>query len=272
MGYVEINDGKPISWERFIKLAQEDIHQARTEAEGRESKIHYPWLFRGQANKKWLLETTLERYYNELKKSVDFIDVADYYITISKTTPAVNSLSSKKFEEFSVSDLEINTENPFRHLEKLEQLCYYRHLGFPSPLLDWSLSYYVAAFFAFNDAKLDTDPAIFSIQERNSAWWVEASKIDVIDPYIETHPRHYMQQSRYTHCMKRENGRYKFVPHVRGKNESAENQTVKKYVLKATEREKVLKELYLMNINDYTLFGDDESLMRTLAYKEFRNL
>jgi len=27
-----------------------------------------------------------------------------------------------------------------------------------------------------------------------------------------------------------------------------------------------------MNINDYTLFGDDESLMRMLAFKEFHNL
>ncbi len=47
--------------------------------------------------------------------------------------------------------------------------------------------------------------------------------------------------------------------------------TLKKFILYAGEKERVLEKLYLMNISDYTLFGDEESLMRTLAYTEFHN-
>jgi hypothetical protein len=41
-----------------------------------------------------------------------------------------------------------------------------------------------------------------------------------------------------------------------------------KYDLPAAEKTKVLKELNLYNLNAYALFGSEESLMESLAFKE----
>ena len=41
-----------------------------------------------------------------------------------------------------------------------------------------------------------------------------------------------------------------------------------KFTIPRTERPKVLERLSFMNINSYSLFGNEEGLMETLAYKE----
>jgi hypothetical protein len=41
-----------------------------------------------------------------------------------------------------------------------------------------------------------------------------------------------------------------------------------KYTIPASEREKVLRKLDKYNINAYSLFGSEESLMETLALRE----
>jgi hypothetical protein len=45
-----------------------------------------------------------------------------------------------------------------------------RHCAFPSPLLDWSKSPYVAAYFAFARAKHDGDVASFAYRERPNSF------------------------------------------------------------------------------------------------------
>lgn len=41
-----------------------------------------------------------------------------------------------------------------------------------------------------------------------------------------------------------------------------------KFVLPKSERAKVLEKLNIMNVNAYSLFGNEEGLMETLAYQE----
>jgi hypothetical protein len=41
-----------------------------------------------------------------------------------------------------------------------------------------------------------------------------------------------------------------------------------KYLIPTTERAKILEKLHFMNINSYSLFGDEEGLMEELAYQE----
>ena len=50
-----------------------------------------------------------------------------------------------------------------------------------------------------------------------------------------------------------------------------EQDILKKYIIPASERKKVMGKLDLMNINSFTLFGGDENLMNTLAYREIES-
>ena len=51
--------------------------------------------------------------------------------------------------------------------------------------------------------------------------------------------------------------------------EAAEQGRFLKFVIPASERLVALKELQLMNVNAFSLFGSEDSLIRTLATREF---
>lgn len=119
-------------------------------------------IFRGQANSEWRLETTLERSGHST------MSVADYYeLAVRRVGQSISTFSSMQAPPFN-DDLWKKLSAPARYEGSIffdqtvfpggkhfEYAAHLRHHGFPSPLLDWSLSPYVAAFFAFRDADLN---------------------------------------------------------------------------------------------------------------------
>jgi hypothetical protein len=132
----------------------------------------------------------------------------------------------------------------------------------------------VAALFAFSPKGLrkDENVAIYSYVEyyvggKTSSG--DEATIVGLDPYVTTHKRHYNQQSWYTICRKQAGDGYVYCNHEEAfeRNESGQD-LLTKYVMPRSERAKVLERLNIMNINSYSLFGHEESLMETLAYQE----
>jgi len=78
--------------------------------------------------------------------------------------------------------------------------------GFPSPFLDWTYSPYVAAYFAFRkkSEKSDAEVAVFAYSEMpyGGKHTSNAPSIYSLNPEATTHRRHFLQQSKYTICMK----------------------------------------------------------------------
>ena len=219
--------------------------------------------FRGHSDADWKLETTLERF---TRKSVD---TEHYFKMLRAIRPAVISLTGKNWD--IPDEFEAGRLPPSGY----EFMIYLRHHGFPSPLLDWTRSPYVAAFFAFRsqEKRKNDKVAIYSYVQHfchQEVFDDEAPTIHGLGPYAVTHKRHYAQQCEYSICQKRTNGRYVYSSHetIGFADKSSDLGPVTKYTLPVSDREKVLKQLHRMNVTAFSLFGSEESLMETLAYQE----
>ncbi len=264
------------SWKEFKDLIDKlnELHNFLNSTAEMSDKSYAP-IFRGHSNANWKLISTLERV------SLDYFSIRKYYLLLLKVYGQMKSSGMKNLPEFlkDYSGLEQVTESHF--LLYPEFLAYVRHFGFPSPLLDWSRSPYVSAFFAFNECDKDGDIAIYSLLAKqlqslpsNPDNPAQAMTIDFIGEYLSTHKRHFLQQSNYTVSLTKEYpGKINdFCSHTKCitafSAETFPQAIIFKFILPASEKLVVLRELDKMNINSYTLFGSDESLLSALFNRE----
>lgn len=94
------------------------------------------FIFRGQPDNRWKLRTTFHRSQRN--------DLIKYQTEdIPRLRHSVNAVSRFYYKDHDMED--------FGALLSLAQ-----HHGYPTPLLDWTFSPYIAAFFAFTDAANNT--------------------------------------------------------------------------------------------------------------------
>ncbi|ULA63748.1 MAG: FRG domain protein [Nitrospira sp.] len=251
------------TWEDFEAEVENVFSVVRAAKTENEHYVSSP-LFRGQANDSWQLVTTLERF------SPRPYAVNEYSQLLRAVEPSVLTLSpsAPRLGELEREENGIPMPPP-----GYEFMIYLRHHGFPSPLLDWTRSPYVAAFFAFQNARRDAENvAIYIFREYvegGKGGQVGAPTIVGCGSYVAAHRRHHVQQCEYTICKKRDNSAWLYCSHEDAIEVSKGAQDVLvKYLISASERDKVLEKLDRMNVNAYSLFGNEESLMETLAYRE----
>ena len=262
------------SWEEFEgKIEEERIKVEERREAKKPLSVSIP-LYRGHAKEIWSLKTTLERFSEEKNIEKEY-SYRDYHSILNAVGPSISSLTENKYkiDPFEVSILHTPPAYEF--------MIYLRHHGFPSPLLDWTISPYVAAFFAFSEAtepadeSKTTEPpddkvAIYSFIEyfgQMEAYNINEPHIAALGPYAITHPRHFQQQCEYTVCLKGDGANRIYCSHEEG-NFGESHHILTKYIIPSKERQKVIDKLDLMNINAYSLYGNEESLINLLAYRE----
>lgn len=258
-----VNEVSVKDWAGFQTEAdriQEDFEARRGAGKGYVSDP----LFRGQSDHSWPLLTTLERF------SAQPWSVKRYHRLLTSVAPAVVSLTSRRWDLGGDTEVDQSRHGP---PPGYEFMIYLRHHGFPSPLLDWSRSPYVAAFFAFARQDPSRDAvAIYAFREHlgyGKTWSGDGARIIGLGPYAVTHERHYAQQCEYTICKKRENDDYLYCNHEEAlRDRLVPQDSLTKYVIPLTERRRFMRKLESMNIHAYSLFRDETSLMQTLAYRE----
>ncbi len=226
------------------------------------SQSSRPFLYRGQRNSAWVLETTLERY-----GARDY-SAADYRNSVQSAARAVETVTGKRW---SLDADSILCDDPWKAPLDYPLMAFLRQNGFPSPLLDWSRSPYVAAFFAFNEASASEGEyvAIYEYEEwgpYGKSGEASEATIRSLGPWIATDKKHFLQQSEYTVCRKGSGSAVSYASHeeVFARNEEGQDGLVK-YLIPASEKELVLRRLRRYNITAYSLFESTQALMEMLA-------
>jgi hypothetical protein len=250
------------SWEKYCSAIEELQHQYE----------YLPIIFRGQSNFKKPLKTTLERF------SKCNWTIRKYCKLVVDCIPQIKSFKEHPSNIPPISDIdgELNEIHNEYLVEIPNAISYYwtylRHHGFPSPLLDWSQSPYIAAFFAFCESAKSRNVSIFafidSISGDKTVW---AGKPQITAKWLNIYPhkRHARQQSCYTVATKPKNNDHQFVPHEHVFKTGEVNQDILiKYVIPISERIKALKFLDQKDINYFNLIESEEALLKTIAFRE----
>lgn len=255
-------------WIRSLK-EQQSIDQ-------KDNPLNYSeLLFRGHADESWELLTTLEREHPEIST------VDDYLYCANRIKLQVELYTGRKWLPIINEKGELIKKNEFgfrASLPSIEYLVYLRHHGFPSPILDWSRSPYIAALFAYAGCQSveGENIAIFVHQEFCGEAKLMSSDrfIQGIGSYIDTHKRHSIQQSQYTLCLAQNSplfitSDYSYSLYSHEDYRKSHTSELCKITLPKEEKYKILAKFDQFNLNLHSLYGSEEALMSTLALREF---
>jgi hypothetical protein len=265
------------NWEEFGGALAE-IWSARDELTTKRGVGLIHTLFRGVGSENWRLETTLDRSI-VAKTGEGVVDLPSYYHFAERALAPIETFTDRQWPDLPRYPDFVNILKEYDTLDAsfffpnqvplYRFLVYLRHHGYPSPLLDWSASPYIAAFFAFNEIGRDAQwvcvYAIVRDSISSSSGWTP--KITELGPNVRAHRRHMIQQSSYTICMNWDDS-HKFCSHddalATDGSLGLEGKSVR-IRIPASERFTALGSLDLMNINAYSLFSTEDTLMQTLA-------
>jgi hypothetical protein len=207
--------------------------------------------FRGQSSNRWRLVTSFHR---------------------------LGRYDLVHFEKLAVEDLHREIGLHVKHRLDLSKPADYgelisiaQHHGFPTPLLDWTASPYIAAYFAFA-GKFDQDDArLFAFNARKWPNTLGLKYITDPSPAVSTfefgfhnNPRHLPQQSRHM---------LSSVADVGGFIQIVGELNKEKYLwaidIPASERQAALKDLRYMGITAASLFPGLDGACKALRERLF---
>lgn len=218
------------------------------------------FIFRGQSNAEWRLETTLQRLIDRARNN----DAKD---------GSVNAFVNQHLNQFRLHIRGRRGENP-NELGENDLWALGQHYGLATPLLDWSFSPYIALFFAFSSVqKIEpSHRSVWCLNKREielqltaDGPWTEAfpsldkGGLNFIMPHLSENKRLLVQSALFTKIGIDSNVE-DWV--VENRKENVVKNLIKKIRIKTEphshSRRDVLKQLDMMNINHGSLFPDLE--------------
>jgi hypothetical protein len=112
------------------------------------------WIFRGQGNAAWHLESTLVRAF---KESWPRWAEAYFWNDVMVMKRMEGQLAFDFASKAKLHGIDVSMDKPVTLLSAM------RHFGVPTRLLDWTYSPFVALYFALEDELLKEDAAVWAI-------------------------------------------------------------------------------------------------------------
>lgn len=257
-------------WDDFEAQLKKLDEEANAVEDARGDVRASGYLFRGHGDADYPLQTSLERFFAKP------LSLADYYRLALVAKPRLEAFTGRRWElpsqEAYAAWLEGAAGSTLDDYPAYDYLAYLRHHGFPSPLLDWTQSPYVAAFFAFRYPLPGAKAvAVYAYRDAPDAKTASsgAARIHRQGPYVSSDKRHFLQQSQYTFCTRTDDaGVVRYIGHEQAFRDVSPADRIRKFLIPLSARRQALMQLNRMNINAFSLFGSEDSLVETIAISD----
>ena len=259
--------GPPLSWEDYKRIIARLAPPARKFKARDDHGAHIP-LFRGHRDPDWPLASTLERHLGKDEPLRSYL---------RRCHSAWSTLRSHRLTEMP---FDLATDTRYRgalgNIPHVEFLAFLRHHGFPSPLLDWTESPYIAAFFALEEpAPPDRHPCVLIHKPGATVSAPSKPHIVLLGPFIGTAAqRHATQQCWYTAAIRTGPKNQVILcsqleAFAKLDATASPRGSIEKIEIHRDEREKALAELAYMNITAFSLYGGVDALIKTITPRVF---
>lgn len=249
---------KEIDWESFKEITSDESFENA--------------IYRGQSNSSWSLVSTLGRFLSRDRVRMD------RYIEVIRNIPP---------NVINTTDIPASTTDINDLIVTFSTLATLRHLGFPSPILDWSENKNIAAFFAFAET-IKKACAIYVLKKSSarvshdlSFPQIEIVTQNQINEQVNSsnmknlHPRHINQFANYSWCIYYDNSPQRdfYLSAIDDVGDNDQFQLIK-YIITDSRMNRliILQELINQGITYERLFGDthifENSLLKDIAIRE----
>jgi hypothetical protein len=235
-GHVEC---KAPTWQAFVSLIDH-------------LSLHNTFIWRGQRNSKWKLEPTINRLFADVPRS------------------DLSVKAARQLENFKYASRGRRGNAPPPLLTENEWWALGQHFGLATPLLDWTHSPFVAAYFALYEERADSDgdrvvyglhqptveakcPKPLRLGRSDKSWPpLPPPAIEFFKPFSDENHRLVSQNGLFS----RSHTELDIEDWVRANFAGRQDMIMPKILIPDSVRDEGLRLLNRMNINHLTLFPD----------------